>query len=118
MKKNSEETCSFFGRQPSELKGNIHCITTPGEPVIGFIGIANRQEKRIWIKRSELPDWIYFQDCLTYNVPVDSVEFYSYLMPTVPIEYDNGNIKNYLVVSTVCVDCTMRGMNIKPSFWP
>lgn len=118
MKKNSEETGSFFGRQPSELKGNLQCITTPGEPVIGFIGIANRQEKRIWIKRSELPDWIYSQDCLTYNVPVDSVEFYSYLMPTVPIEFDNGGIKNYLGVSPVCVDCTMRGMNIKPSFWP
>jgi hypothetical protein len=118
MKKNSEETGSFFGRQPSELKGNIRCTTNPNEPVIGFIGIANRQERRLWIKRSELPDWNYMQNCFTYTVPVDSAEFYSYLMPTVPVEYDNGTIKKYLGVSPVCVDCTLRGVNVKPSFWP
>lgn len=118
MKKNSEETGSYFGRQPSELKGNIHCITDPGEPVIGFIGIANRREKRIWIKRSELPDWTYSQDCYTYNVPIDSAEYYSYLMPTAPVEYNNGGISIYSGVSPVCVDCTLRGVNIKPTFWP
>lgn len=118
MKKNSEETGSFFGRQPSELKGNIHCITNPNEPVIGFIGIANRMEKRIWIKRSDVPDWNYTQDCFTYSVPTDSAEIYAYLMPTVPIEYDNGAVKTYLGVSPVCVDCMLRGVNTKPSFWP
>lgn len=118
MKKNSEETGNFFGRQPSELKGNIRCVTTPTEPVIGFIGIANRMEKRIWIKRSDVPDWFYSQDCFTYTVPTDSVEFYSYLMPTVPVEYDNGAVKSYLGVSPVCVDCMLRGVNTKPSFWP
>jgi hypothetical protein len=118
MKKNSEETGSFFGRQPSELKGNIHCVTNPNEPVIGFIGIANRMEKRIWIKRSDVPDWNYFQDCFTYTVPTDSAEFYSYLMPTVPVEYENGGVKSYLGASPVCVDCMLRGVNTKPSFWP
>ena len=118
MKKNSEETGSFFGRQPSELKGNIHCITNPNEPVIGFIGIANRMEKRIWIKRSDIPDWGYTQDCFTYTVSTDSAEIYSYLMPTVPVEYENGGVKSYLGVSPVCVDCMLRGVNTKPSFWP
>jgi hypothetical protein len=118
MKKNSEETGSFFGSQPSELKGNIHCITTPSEPVIGFIGIANRQEKRIWINRSELPDWQYYQDCFTYVVPVDSAKYYPYLMPVTPVEYGQIGIISYLGVSPVCVDCTIRGVNIKPSFWP
>lgn len=118
MKKNSEETGSFFGRQPSELKGNIHCITNPGEPVIGFIGIANRQEKRIWISRQDLPDWQYFQDCYTYVVPVDSTEYYSTLMPVTPIDWDQTGISTYLGASPVCVDCTLRGVNVKPSFWP
>lgn len=118
MKKNSEETGSFFGRQPSELKGNIRCVTNPTEPVIGFIGIANRQEKRLWIKRDEVPGWNYLQDCYTYIVPIDSAGYYSYLMPTTPMEYDNNGIKSYMGVSPVCVDCTTRGFNIKPSFWP
>ncbi len=119
MKKNSEETGSFFGRQPSELKGNIRCTTTPDEPVIGFFSIANRQEKRIWISRKDVPDWQYFQDCYTYNVPVDSAEYYSYLMPVSPVEWgQSGDILTYLGVSPVCVDCTLRGVNVKPPFWP
>lgn len=119
MKKNSEETGNIFGRQPSELKGNIHCLSNPAEPVIGYIGIANRQEKRIWISRLQVPDWRYFMDCYTYNVPIDSADEYSNLMPVTPIEYDQqGNISVYLGVSPVCVDCTIRGTNVKPTFWP
>jgi hypothetical protein len=118
MKKNSEETGSFFGRQPSELRGNIHCITNPGEPVIGFIGIANRHEKRIWISRHDLPDWQYAQDCFTKVIPVDSAKFFSHLMPVTPVEWGTTGILTYLGVSPVCVDCTLRGVNVKPSFWP
>lgn len=119
MKRNSEETGSVFGQQPSELKGNIHCITNSSEPVIGYIGIANRQEKRIWIKRTDLTNWQYSLYCETYPVPVDSAEYYSFLMPTSPINYDNNNeIKTYLGVTPTCVDCTLRGTNTKPSFWP
>jgi hypothetical protein len=118
MKKNSEETGSFFGRQPSELRGNIHCITNPSEPVIGFIGIANRQEKRIWISRQELPDWQYAQDCFVKVIPVDSAKFFSHLSPVTPVEWGTGGILTYLGVSPSCVDCTLRGVNVKPSFWP
>jgi hypothetical protein len=121
MKKNSEETGSVFGRQPSELKGNIHCITIPGEPVIGYIGIANRQEKRIWIRRTDLPDWQYSMSCETHKIPIepqDTLEYYSYLMPVSPIDYDNNGISTFLGVTASCVDCTIRGTNKKPSFWP
>ncbi|HEX6426387.1 MAG TPA: DUF4249 family protein, partial [Niastella sp.] len=118
MKSNSEETGSIFGHQPSELKGNIHCITNPNEPVIGFIGIANRQEKRIWIKRTDLPDWRYMLPCEEHTVPTDSAAFYSAYMPTNPIEYGPSGILTYLAVNPNCVDCTLRGTNVKPSFWP
>jgi hypothetical protein len=118
MKRNSEETGSIFGRQPSELKGNIHCTTNPNEPVIGFIGIANRQEKRIWINRTELPDWEYRMSCDSYTIPVDSAKDYSTYMPVAPVEYGQGGIKSYLGVTPSCIDCTLRGTNVKPSFWP
>ncbi|OQP66866.1 hypothetical protein A3860_00410 [Niastella vici] len=119
MKKNSEETGNVFGRQPSELKGNIHCLSNPSEPVIGYIGIANRQQKRIWISRNDVPDWRYFQNCETYNVTKDSAEYYSYLTPVIPLDIDPfGNINVYFAASPTCVDCTLRGTNTKPSFWP
>ncbi|WP_207511751.1 DUF4249 domain-containing protein [Longitalea luteola] len=119
MRKNSEETGNIFGRQPADLKGNIRCLSDPKEPVIGFIGIANRQEKRIWIHRSEVPDWRYILSCETHIVPVDSAAYYSMYMPVSPYEYDATGIVKYLAVSPNCVDCRLRGGVIaKPSFWP
>jgi hypothetical protein len=119
MKKNSEETGNIFGRQPSELKGNVRCLSNPNEPVIGFIGIANRQEKRIWISRSDVPDWRYFMECELYDIPIDSIYDYASYTPVTPTTIDfAGNIDTYMVATPSCVDCTKRGTNTKPSFWP
>ena len=120
MKKNSEETGNVFGRQPSELKGNIHCLSNPGEPVIGYFGIANRQEKRIWISKPEVSDWRYYMSCDTHNVTKDSAEWYSsFLTPVIPLDIDqSGTILLFFAASHNCVDCTLRGTNKKPSFWP
>jgi hypothetical protein len=118
MKSNTEETGSIFGHQPSELKGNIHCLTNAAEPVIGYFGIANRQEKRIWIRQSDVPDWRYYMQCESYEVPVDSAEYYQGYMPTMPVTYGPAGIETYLGVVPVCVDCRIRGTNVKPSFWP
>lgn len=118
MKKNSEETGNIFGRQPSELKGNIHCISNPNDPVIGYIGIANRQEKRIFINRSEVPDWKYFLQCETYDVPVDSAQYWSSYRPVTSTAWGQSGITRFLAVEPTCVDCTLKGVNKKPSFWP
>jgi hypothetical protein len=120
MKKNSEETGNVFGRQPSELKGNIRCLSNPSEPVIGYIGIANRQEKRIWISRPEVSPWGYYQSCETHNITKDSAEWYSnFFTPVIPLDIDqSGTIQLFLGASHNCVDCTLRGTNKKPSFWP
>jgi hypothetical protein len=119
MKKNSEETGNIFGRQPSELKGNVRCLSNPSEPVIGFIGIANRQEKRIWISRRDVPDWRYFMECEIYDIPIDSIYDYASYTPVTPTTIDvAGNIDTYMVATPSCVDCTTRGSNTKPTFWP
>jgi hypothetical protein len=119
MKNNSEATGSIFDRQPSELTGNIRCLTTPAEPVIGFIGIANRIVKRYWIKRSDIPDWKYTLYCQTKDIPTDSAFFYPQFMPLLPTSVGpNGDIWRYQAAETFCVDCTVRGTNVKPSFWP
>jgi hypothetical protein len=118
MKKNSEETGNIFGRQPSDLKGNIYCISSPNDPVIGYIGIANRQEKRIWIDRSQVPDWKYYLQCEEYDIPVDSARYFSSLTPVTPTVLGPFGITRYLGVQPSCVDCTLNGVNKKPSYWP
>src|SRR5581483_4241820 len=119
IKNNSETTGSIFDKQPSELVGNIHCLTIPGEPVIGFMGIANRPMKRYWIKNSDVPNWNYFLNCASLVISGDSASYYPEFVPLWPTRLSStGRILNYLGAEGFCADCTTRGVNVKPSFWP
>jgi hypothetical protein len=120
MRKNSEETGSIFDPQPSELKGNIYCTTDASEPVIGFIGISELKEKRIFIKNSEVPNWGYSFFCTQLDIPnnPDSIAAFSNYAPTTPSEEGPSGILRYFASDPTCVLCTTRGTNVKPPFWP
>jgi hypothetical protein len=121
MKKNTEITGSVFDPQPSELKGNIHNVADPLEPVIGFVNICNIEEKRIWISSSQIPDWGYNMYCLTTEVEnnPDSISAKAGgKLPIVPILEMAGRIVTFSAAPSDCVDCTLRGTNKKPAFWP
>jgi hypothetical protein len=122
MKKNTESTGSIFDAQPSELKGNIHCVTDTSEPVIGYFNICPVQEKRIFIKSSEVPSWGYQHYCETVeikNISDSIIQLGLGLMPTVvATQTPSGNIATFYAALPECVDCTLRGSNIKPAYWP
>lgn len=121
MKKNTEQTGSLFDAQPSELVGNIHATNSPNEIVIGFVEVSDMQEKRIFIRSSELNNWDYRQGCTEITVPnvLDSIRAYSYLMPTaVESQSPLGSILSYKGAMPTCVDCTILGTNVRPPFWP
>ncbi len=122
MKKNTETTGSVFDAQPSELNGNIHCITDPKEPVIGYINISPVYSKRIFISNSELPGWGYDESCFRMEIEniSDSIKAKGLgLTPTYPNKLGMfGAIVTFFASSVECVDCTLRGTNVKPSFWP
>lgn len=114
MKKNSEEVGSLFAPLPSELKGNIQCLTDPAEPVIGYITASEEKKKRIFIT---IPGWNFFVSCYSVDVPKspDSIHYYFGVMGFIP--YDDGVI-NYLGAPPVCTDCTFRGgSTFKPPYW-
>jgi hypothetical protein len=121
MKKNTEATGSIFDAQPSELKGNIRCITDPNEPVIGFINISSAGELRLFIKSDQLQNWGYNSGC--EEVKIDNIsdsifEKGSTLIPTNPLLVLGGAILNFSAAQPDCVDCRLTGINSKPAFWP
>ena len=121
MKKNTEQTGSIFDAQPSELRGNIHNTINTNEIVIGFVEVSEIHQKRIFIKNSELPAWGYNSGCSVkdYVNHPDTIKSAGYPTPTIPFEIVNDNIVKFSGASSeLCVDCTLRGTNIKPSFWP
>lgn len=120
MKKNTQQVGSIFDAQPSELNSNIHNIADPLEQVIGFIDVADAQELRVFIDARDVPQWRYRLDCETYEVTnvVDSIKKYSYLSPVNPTVYQGPGFIAFLAATPICVDCRLRGSNVKPSYWP
>ncbi|HEY8658101.1 MAG TPA: DUF4249 domain-containing protein [Hanamia sp.] len=123
IKKNTENVGSIFDAQPSELQGNIHCITNPSEVVIGYIDISEEKQKRIFISNDELPGWNYDQHCVETildNQPDSLKNYGAGLWPTVVFSLGPfGGVKQfYATPDERCMNCTLTGSNIRPSFWP
>jgi hypothetical protein len=122
MKKNTEQLGTLFDPQPSEISGNIHCLTNPNETVIGYVEITQEQVKRTFISKSQVPDWNYDPDCVFIEVAnnPDSIAKYGVdLMPTlVSKENPFMGILSFFAAPPHCVDCTLRGVHQKPDFWP
>jgi hypothetical protein len=126
MQKNSETLGSIFDAQPSQLKGNIHCVNKPEEPVIGFVSAGTLQQQRIFISRSQLPSWRYIPGCLSSDtlVPKDPASlshFYDELryLPINAVYTQQDVLIGWNSDLDVCIDCRLQGgVNKKPSFWP
>ncbi|MBN8865019.1 MAG: DUF4249 domain-containing protein [Sphingobacteriales bacterium] len=122
LRKNTESIGTIFDAQPSEVKGNITCLTDPSVPVIGYVTASSIEEKRIFISASQVPDWRFPQICEVQTVTPDSVVYYFEILGYSPFEADipPGTIvpKAYFGSYGVCVDCTKRnGTRTRPSFW-
>jgi hypothetical protein len=131
LKKNSEQLGSIFDAQPSQLSGNIHNVTNPVEPVVGYITVSTVQSKRIFIAHEALPgdvQPIYPYDCendsalykdklgtnqvqnTLINPPIDYI-------PTSAITAPNAGIIGFKYSTIPCAECTVRGTTQTPAFW-
>ena len=114
MKKNTEQLGTIFDPQPSELLGNIHCLTDPTEVVIGFVEVTQEQTKRIFIYNSQVNGWNYNPGCFLVKIDTDSTGQFGFdLTPTNLI-----SSKSFYASAPQCVDCTIGRTNQKPPFWP
>ncbi len=123
LKTNSEDIGSITGPLPSQLTGNIHCITNPSERVIGFVEVTQeRESKRLFISNNELPGWGYKMQCAEMIVQnnAQSLRDNGDLNPTTVYEFGPfGGIKSFYATPEInCMDCRLYGSNTKPDFWP
>lgn len=122
MKRNTDELGNVFSPLPSEIRGNIHCVTNPNEYVLGYVTASTHVEKRLFIYRSQVSDWRLGLSCESYDVPNnrDSIEEYyggGFYIPITEV-YGGPVVIAYTGGTPACVDCTLRGGNtLKPSYW-
>lgn len=123
LKKNTENIGTIFDSQPSELKSNIICVSKPEEKVIGWISAGRITEKRLFISARSKPraaGWVYPETCTSRSIPRDSLFFYIPGNDIIDELRDpfTSNLVGYTISTAPCIDCTLRGSNIKPSYWP
>jgi hypothetical protein len=119
LKKNTELTGSIFDAQPSELNGNIKCVSNPSEPVIGYVGVCEIQEKRLFLDKFQTKWDFIWPNCreIEYYNSSDSLLLKGAvaLTPT-RLKIDTPYL---YAAGPVCVECVLRGgTNKKPPFWP
>jgi hypothetical protein len=121
VQKNTEQLGGVMDLQPSQIVGNVHCLTNPTEQVIGFINAGAIQQYRIFINRTQVPGWLYFFECPFPDIEVDPGDYPFYFGRAnhsyTPLAPDGlgGVIANY----NDCADCRARdgASNQRPSWW-
>lgn len=136
LRKNTENIGGLTDPLPSQLVGNIHCISDPAEPVLGYVGAQTEQEKRLLLDRKQLPTtWVFLPDRDKCNfldtIPrphedpkakptiaqVNAFFKTGNYQPVEALYFPPDTSAYYLFSSPECVDCRFRGTNVKPSFW-
>ncbi len=119
LKKSTEQVGGLFDAQPSQITGNIHSVTNPNEPVLGYISASSAESKRIFITNREVLPWFRFTTCVLKSVPSDSSDFYFGGEGYIPINILPQPTPGYWGALGDCADCALRGGTlVKPSFWP
>jgi len=130
LKSSTELTGSIFDPQPSQITGNVHSLSNPGEPVLGFISASYAQESRIFITQQQIAQWGYVNpnQCDTVFVPAisDSLKYYFRARGYAPIQQVPPEIigtqrrgAGWYGAYPSCIDCTLAGgTTSKPAFWP
>ena len=120
MKRTTENIGTIFDPQPTELRGNIKCITDPAENVIGYVNASGITEKRVFITSVETA-WHFFQDCESidvFNHPDSIRKWVPQYLPWGAQYTLSGAIEYYYMAPDVCVDCEIRGGKLNmPSYW-
>jgi hypothetical protein len=132
LSRNTDKIGTIFDAQPSETATNIHCISNPALPVVGFVSVSTISRKRIFIDRSALPAWPVppASGCKTYGfcwflaVPTPFQLTLGYLVPFGPITVGacgDPPLPGYdvEVADYTCADCRFHlgGKTAKPTFW-
>jgi len=114
LSKNTEQIGSIFGVLPAANPGNIHCLSDPAEMVLGYVSGGNTRSQRIFITIDQVQPWFYDPDCPDIK-PDPSHSLQSLLgAGFVPWRADQTGV---FLSYPRCIDCTLSGTNIRPSFW-
>ena len=132
LQKTTESIGGLFDAQPSQVVGNMHNLTNPSTPVLGYFSAGAVSEQRFFLEFNNLPD-----NLRTFNkavgCEVDSICTIPGILPNCSISlqdisdaeilgspiYSGISIVGFTRTSPRCADCRLEGGSLtKPDFWP
>ncbi|WP_303140397.1 DUF4249 domain-containing protein [uncultured Parabacteroides sp.] len=121
LQKNIDEAGGLFAPQPTEIKGNITCLTNPKETVIGYINASTETTYRLFFNAYKLAGMGDVYNCKeTESVLLKDIgNAYGKGLAILDLIDDRGGEPIYKCINRRCVDCLSRGgTKDKPDFWP
>ena len=122
IKQNSQNQGTIFSPTPSQMTGNIHCVTDPSVMVIGYVGAAVQAEADMFY--DDMAERFYrdpYKDEIEVK-ELDPSEFQLYYdsgYNVLEVIEDIGAPTIYQWVKVSCVDCRKAGgTKNKPAGWP
>ena len=126
LKKFTEESGGLFGPMPTEIIGNVFCISNPDKKARGYVLASNVKNKRYYIYRSDFKQIVPLYENCHWEWPgthdywkaqwSDNIDKFRYiaLSKTGKIDMDA------ILYSRECVDCreTKGSTKKRPDFWP
>ena len=124
----NEQMGGLFTPQPSELMGNITCITDPSKKVMGYVEtVKNTTQKRVFVYANQISRPPGYSTCTSITTDSINILFNSDTKDPFVQAYNSGYrpvdadpFNHPIDWSTVsCTDCTANGgSKNKPDFWP
>ena len=119
VKKNVRQTGGIFAPIPSEVQGNITCMTDPGRPVIGYVDVSTTTGGRLYISKRDVyePPFTYICRFLSLSEVCEECGIPEAQCNQFNVQ-DRYILSEMLYVRVECVDCTYFGTTQKPDDWP
>lgn len=127
----TETLGGLFDSQPYEIIGNVHSLTNPEAPVLGYFSAGKVTYKEMFINYNDLTTDLKkrpFHGCALDTVCIanDPARNCRFTIPTLPGKTyligslsESGIIWGYTTASEPCSDCRKDGGSLeKPAFWP
>lgn len=125
MRRNTDDIGTIFSPMPSNISGNMTNDQDPETAVIGHVSLGVISQRRLFIGVQEVSPWTndlsaYF-DCELDTDTVSAAGFKERFatgikFPAMAV-FAESSIIGYRSALRRCVDCTLRGTNVRPDFW-
>jgi len=73
LRKNTESLGTINDPLPSQITGNVHCLSDASEPVLGYVGVHSLSEQRIFIARIDVPQLLGVRPLTGYEDCTSSI---------------------------------------------